>query len=186
VEVVGSVRQILLVSGSLRRRSTNTAALRTAARGVGPGSVEATLYEGLAALPAFNPDNDRDSLPPAVIDLRDHIRAADGLLFSTPEYAGGLPGAFKNLLDWTVGDDRPGSMYEKPVAWVNVAARGAPNAHESLRKVLGYMQAAIVEPACLAAPITSAMVNQDGLVVDETVVRLLVDSLQMLAAARPP
>jgi NAD(P)H-dependent FMN reductase len=44
--------------------------------------------------------------------LRDDIRASDGLLFSTPEYAGGLPGAFKNLLDWTVGDGRPGSMYE--------------------------------------------------------------------------
>jgi chromate reductase, NAD(P)H dehydrogenase (quinone) len=170
-----------MISGSLREGSTNSAALRTAARGVAPGSMEATLYEGLAALPAFNPDTDDDSLPPAVIDLRDHIRAADGLLFSTPEYAGGLPGAFKNLLDWTVGDDRPGSIYEKPVAWVNVSARGAPNAHESLRKVLGYVHAAIVEPACVAVPVTSAMVDQDGLVADTTVVGLLADSLQMLA-----
>ena len=58
-------------------------------------------------------------------------------------------------------------MNEKPVAWVNVAARGAPNAHESLRKVLGYVNAAIVEPACLAVPVTNAMVNEDGLVADE-------------------
>ena len=119
-------------------------------------------------------------------DLRDGIRGADGILFSTPEYVGGLPGAFKNLLDWTVGDDRPGSMYEKPVAWVNVAARGAPNAHESLRKVLGYVNAVVVEPACVAVPVTSAMVDDDGLVTDESVVRLLVDSLRTLAEAGAP
>jgi NAD(P)H-dependent FMN reductase len=178
---MASVRRILLISGSLREGSTNSAALRALAR-VAPDSIEAVLYPALATLPAFNPDREDDLAAP-VIDLREHIRASDGLLFSTPEYAGGLPGAFKNLLDWTVGDDRPGSMYEKPVAWVNVAARGAPNAHESLRKVLGYVNAAIVEPACLAVPVTGAMVNEEGLVADEAVVRRLTDSLETLAAA---
>jgi chromate reductase, NAD(P)H dehydrogenase (quinone) len=182
MDFVASVCRILMISGSLRQASTNSAVLRTA-RQVVPGSVEATLYAGLAALPAFNPDLDGDALPAAVADLRDHIRAADGILFSTPEYAGGLPGSFKNLLDWTVGDERPRSMYEKPVAWMNVAARGAPNAHESLRKVLGYEHAVIVEPACLAIPVTNAMLNEDGLVADETVVQRLTDSVQMLAEA---
>ena len=181
-------RRILLLSGSLRKASTNSAVLRTALRVV-PGSVEATLYEGLAELPAFNPDNDGASLPTAVAGLRDAIRAADGLLMSTPEYAGGLPGAFKNLLDWTVGDDRPGSMDKKPVAWVNVAARGAPNAHESLRKVLGYVNATIVESACLAVPVTNAMVNEDGLVADEVggaaARGLLADARRRLSLLRP-
>jgi NAD(P)H-dependent FMN reductase len=174
--------RILLLSGSLRKASTNSAVLRTA-RLVVPASVEATFYEGMATLPAFNPDDDGAPFPSAVADLRDAIRTADGLLVSTPEYAGGLPGAFKNLLDWTVGDDQPGSMNEKPVAWANVSGRGAPNAHESLRKVLGYVNAAIVEPACLTVPVTNAMVSEDGLVADETVVRQLAESLGMLAAA---
>jgi chromate reductase, NAD(P)H dehydrogenase (quinone) len=176
------VRRILLISGSLREESTNSAALRTMSR-LAAGSAETTLYGDLGALPAFNPDLDRDPLPASVARLRDDIRASDGLLFSTPEYAGGLPGAFKNLLDWTVGDERPGSMYEKPVAWVNVAPRGAPNAHESLRKVLGYVHAVIVEPACLAVPVLSGMVQQDGLVANPDVVRVLRDSLETLAAA---
>jgi chromate reductase, NAD(P)H dehydrogenase (quinone) len=181
---MASVRRILLISGSLREGSTNSAALRTLAR-VAPDSIEAVFYPDLATLPAFNPDRE-DDLPASVADLREHIRASDGLLFSTPEYAGGLPGAFKNLLDWTVGDDRQGSIYEKPVAWVNVAARGAPNAHESLRKVLGYVNAAIVEAACLAVPVTGAMVNEEGLVADEGIVRRLTASLETLAAACSP
>lgn len=42
--------------------------------------------------------------------------AADAVLFCTPEYAGALPGSFKNLLDWTVGG---GETYGKPAAWIN-------------------------------------------------------------------
>ena len=94
--------RILLVSGSTRAASGSTAALRTA-QALAHDGVAAGLYGGLAALPAFNPDDDRDPLPPPVRELRERIAAADALLFCTPEYAGTLPGSLKNLLDWTVG-----------------------------------------------------------------------------------
>jgi chromate reductase, NAD(P)H dehydrogenase (quinone) len=174
-----------LVSGSLRSGSTNSAALRTAAS-VAPGSVETRLYEGMAALPAFNPDLDGETPPPEVADLRDEIRAADALVFSTPEYAGGLPGSFKNLLDWTVGDARAGSIYRKPVAWLNVSPRGAAAALDSLRGVLGYVGAEITEPACIDVPVTSAMVGDDGLVSDASVASRLAEALTVLTDACAP
>lgn len=176
------IPRVLLISGSLRQASTNSAALRTALH-FAPHAVASTLYDGMAGLPAFNPDLDRDPLPPPVADLRRAIREADGLLFSTPEYAGGLPGSFKNLLDWTVGDARPGSIYEKPVGWVNVAARGAPYAHDSLRRVLGYVGAEIVEPACVEVPVTSAMVGEAGLITDHSAGMRLSHTLEILAGA---
>jgi chromate reductase, NAD(P)H dehydrogenase (quinone) len=176
------VCRVLLISGSLREASTNTAVLRTAI-GLAPDGCSATLYSGVAELPAFNPDLDDEPLPPAVAGLRRQIRQADALLFSTPEYAGALPGSFKNLLDWTVGDARPGSIDKKPVGWLNVAARGAPHAHESLRRVLGYVGGGIVEEACLSVPVTSAMVGEDGLVTDHAVRRLIADVLGALVGA---
>jgi NAD(P)H-dependent FMN reductase len=151
------------------------AVLRTAQL-VAPESVAAVVFTGLGELPLFNPDADEDPLDPAVADLRGQIRAADALLFSTPEYAGALPGAFKNLLDWTVGDDQPGSIYEKPVGWVNVSPRGAPNAHESLRRVLGYVKANVVEAACLHIPVTPDMLDDD-LIPDPSVRSLLARAL---------
>ncbi len=181
-ENVAKIPRVLLISGSLRRESTNSAALRTAVHLV-PRSVASTLYDGMADLPAFNPDLDGDPLPLPVADLRRAIREADALLFSTPEYAGGLPGSFKNLLDWTIGDARPGSIYRKPVGWVNVAARGAPYAHESLRRVLGYVGAEIVEPACVEVPVTSAMVGEIGLVADHSAGVRLSQTLELLAEA---
>jgi chromate reductase, NAD(P)H dehydrogenase (quinone) len=179
---VASVWRVLLISGSLRQASTNTAVLRTAI-GLAPDACAATLYSGMADLPAFNPDLDGEPLPPAVVGLRRQIREADALLFSTPEYAGALPGSFKNLLDRTVGDDSARSIDKKPVAWLNVAARGAPHAHESLRRVLGYVGGDIVEEACLGVPVTNAMVGEDGLVTDHAVRRLIADAVGALAGA---
>jgi chromate reductase, NAD(P)H dehydrogenase (quinone) len=173
---------VLLISGSLREGSTNSAALRAVVQ-FAPDSLASTLYEGTADLPAFNPDLDGDPPPPAVVHLRQAIREADALLFSTPEYAGGLPGSLKNLLDWTVGDGRPGSIYKKPVGWLNVAARGAPHAHESLRRVLGYVGADIVARACVEVPVTGAMVNEDGLITDHSVGRRLSGALEILVGA---
>jgi chromate reductase, NAD(P)H dehydrogenase (quinone) len=160
-----SSRRLLLISGSLRRQSTNTAVLHTA-QTLAPAGTVAVLYERLGDLPHFNPDDDTDQPPGPVIELRQTIRNANAVLFCVPEYAGALPGSFKNLLDWTIGDDQPGSIYGKPVAWINASPRGAANAHESLRKVLGYAHAVLVEAACVNVPITTAMIGGDGLIAE--------------------
>ncbi len=156
-----SVR-ILLVSGSTRAGSTNTAVLRTAPA-VAPEGVASVLYDGLASLPAFNPDDDHKPLPPTVANLRAQLAASDAVLFCTPEYAGALPGSFKNLLDWTVGG---GEIYGKPVAWINVSSVAAPtggaDAHASQAKVLGYVGADLTDAACARAPMTRSAVGPDG------------------------
>jgi chromate reductase len=156
-------RQILAISGSLRERSTNTALLRTAGA-VSPSDVTMTLYGASAQLPQFNPDDDGEILSPVVAELRAQIGRADAVLFSTPEYAGGLPGSFKNVLDWAVGDDQPRSLSGKPVAFINVSPRGAVYAHEALRRVLGYLGAAVVESACIDLPLTQDAIDDDGLI----------------------
>jgi chromate reductase len=90
---------LMLISGSLRAGSSHTAALRTL-QTLAPDGVGTDFFEGLAALPHFNPDDDTEDKisHSAVRDLRERLGKADGVLLSTPEYAGALPGAFKNLL----------------------------------------------------------------------------------------
>jgi NAD(P)H-dependent FMN reductase len=162
-ETVG--RRLLLISGSLRTASTNTAVLRTLAAVV-PADIDCWIYDHLEDLPPFNPDADRPPLPPEVTRLREAVHRADAIIFSTPEYAGALPGAFKNLLDWTIGDDQPRSIYDKPVGWINASPREAAGAYGELRVVLGYAHARIAEAACIQVPITTAMIGPDGLIDD--------------------
>lgn len=177
---MSEVVRILLIPGSLRGGSTNMAVLRTAQLAA-PEHIATVLFRELGSMPAFNPDADEEPLDPVVANFRSLIHGADALLISTPEYAGGLPGAFKNLLDWTVGDDQPGSIYEKPVAWINASPRGAPHAHESLRRVLGYVKANIVEAACVHVPVTADMLD-DGTISDPSVLSRLAGALSALAA----
>src|SRR6201995_4311670 len=154
--------RILLISGSTRRGSGNTAALRPV-QALAPAGVTADLYDGLAALPAFSPDEDERPPGPAA-DLRARIAAAGALLFCTPEYAGTLPGSLKNLLDWTVGG---GEMYGKPAAWINVAAPGrGAGATATLASVLGYVGAEVIPAACRDIPVGRSAVGADGLVAD--------------------
>lgn len=154
--------QLLMISGSTRTGSTNTAALRTVGAIV-PDDVVAVLYDGLTDLPAFSPDAD-DEPPPAVRHLRAELATADAVLFCSPEYAGSLPGSLKNLLDWTVGS---GELYGKPVAWLNIAAPGrGDGAQDQLRTVLSYVGAAAIQDGCARLTVGREAVGPDGVVTD--------------------
>lgn len=176
---------LLLVCGSLRSGSTNEAVLRTAAE-LAPDGVEPVLYTGAGKLPLFNPDDDAEGAPVdgAVAAMRRQIAAADAILICTPEYAGALPAAMKNVLEWTVGD---AGTYRKPVAWINAAGpaspTGAADAHDSLRKVLAYVGANIVEDACARVPVTRDAVGDDGTVSDEGARREIRRALEALVSA---
>ena len=91
--------RILGISGSLRAGSYNTALLRAAESLAGP-SIElesATLH----GIPLYDGDlEQREGIPPAVDALKQKIVASDGVLLVTPEYNSGVPGVFKNAIDW--------------------------------------------------------------------------------------
>ncbi|MEO6799403.1 MAG: NADPH-dependent FMN reductase [Rhodanobacter sp.] len=142
-------RRVLCLCGSLRGISANRAAL-AATRRLAPSTFEFELYEGLGALPLFNPDSETDPLPPSVRGLREAVGRADALLIACPEYAHGVPGAFKNLLDWLVGSlEFPG----KPALLLNTAARGSFHAQEALAEILTTMSAQLLT----AKPVTVAL-----------------------------
>jgi NAD(P)H-dependent FMN reductase/GNAT superfamily N-acetyltransferase len=134
----------MLICGSTRPGSSNSQALRAVEALDVPG-LDIDRYDGLAALPGFVPDAAEP--PRAVSDLLERIERSDAVLFSTPEYAGGLPGSLKNLLDWTVGG---GQLYRKPVAWLDVANPGrGGGARLQLATVLRYVGAQVVGDACV-------------------------------------
>jgi NAD(P)H-dependent FMN reductase len=111
---------ILAISGSLRRTSTNSAVLRAAAEAAARDGVEVVDGDWVRRLPHFDPDLEA-APPPVVNEFRSACDRAAGVLLAVPEYAFGIPGAFKNALDWTVGK---GSLYDKPVGVLDIALPG--------------------------------------------------------------
>jgi NAD(P)H-dependent FMN reductase len=87
------------ISGSLRQASFNTALLANAAQLLPDGvSLEVRTLHGI---PLYDGDEEAaHGIPEAVIQLKEAIAAADGVILATPEYNNGIPGVFKNAIDW--------------------------------------------------------------------------------------
>ena len=116
---------ILGISGSLRQGSFNTALLRAIAAAAPAGTrVEVATLHGI---PLYDGDEEaRDGIPPAVAALKDRIAAADGLLLVTPEYNNGMPGVFKNAIDWLSRPPKDSARVfsDRPVAVVGASPGG--------------------------------------------------------------
>ena len=138
--------RLLGLSGSLRAAAIDTTLLHAAAELALEGT-ELTVYEVWGNLPPFNPDEEEQASP-EVLTFRAALSAADGLLIACPEYAHGIPGAFKNALDWVVGS---GELSGKPVLTLN-ASPASQHAQAALLEVLRTMDARPVPGSPFTVP----------------------------------
>ncbi len=116
--------RLIGISGSLREGSFNTALLRAAASVMPEGStLEITTLKGI---PLYDGDLEAaQGEPAAVAALKARILACDGLLLATPEYNNGIPGVFKNGIDWlSRGDDAAKVFGNRPVAVIGASPGG--------------------------------------------------------------
>lgn len=155
---------ILAISGSLKRSSVNSAALRAAARAAARDAIAVTIDDAPRHLPHFDPDLEF-APPEPVVRFRGACESAAGVLLAVPEYAFGIPGTLKNALDWTV---RSGSLHQKTVTVLDVAppGRGA-HAREALDHVLTAIAADVIHASVL---VTETDRDADGEIRDPRVV----------------
>ena len=174
--------RILAISGSLRARSSSTSLARALAT-LAPTGAELVLFDGLADIPPFDPDDDQegDVPPPAVAKLRTALGAADAVVICTPEYAFGVPGVLKNALDWTVAS---GDFADKPTAAISSSPSdlGGDKAHASLLLTLGAMQSKLVERGGVIVPFVRKKLDAAGNLTDASTVAAIREMLTELAA----
>jgi NAD(P)H-dependent FMN reductase len=173
---------VLAISGSLRRGSVNSAALRAAAVAAARDGTSIVIDESSRRLPHFDPDLELDP-PAAVRRFRATCELAPALLFCVPEYAFGIPGAFKNALDWTVGS---GALNRKPVTVLSVAAVGrGGHVRQALDLVLRALGADVVHRS---VPVAASDRDGDGEIAAPRILqhlRTVAAELTARAGARP-
>jgi len=170
--------RILAISGSPRATSSNTSLLR-AAVALAPPGMEISLYDGLGDLPHFNPDLDGEAISPAVKAWRTSLQAAEGIVFSVPEYAHGVPGSLKNALDWVVGSSE---FVGKPVAFFNASSRGT-YAQSSLTESLTVMSAKVLSGASITMELMGRPLSPGDIVADPDMAATLRAALGAFALA---
>jgi chromate reductase len=152
-----------LICGSLRKESTNLAALlaaRRLARSFDQRVVTTVVRVG--ALPLFDVDLEQAGEAPSVTQIRRQVHRADCLLFASADYNGGPSGALKNALDWLSRPPGQAPVTGKPVAVI--AASSMPEIDpESIRVLLRILHRMGARPiAHPPLPIPSAREALDG------------------------
>lgn len=166
------MKNILAISGSLRQGSSNHAILKYLGS-IAPADIDYKIYNDLAQIPPFDPGLDNDTPPAKIAALRQLFAETDGIIICTPEYAFGVPGSLKNMLDWLVSSS---TLVDKPVALIT-ASLGGEHAHASLLLTLGALSANVVDEGTLLIQFIRAKMDTNGKVKDEETVKNLQDLL---------
>jgi chromate reductase len=95
-----AVLNVVCMCGSLRKDSYNRMVMN-ALPALAPANMKLTEAPPFAEFPLYNFDIQESSgIPPLAQKLADAIRAADGVIFNSPEYNFSMPGGLKNAIDW--------------------------------------------------------------------------------------
>jgi chromate reductase len=174
-------KRIAAISGSLKTTSANTAILN-AVKKFGNDETEVVIYDALDKLPFFSPELDTDSVSSSVKHWREFLKAADGFVISTPEYAFGVPGVLKNALDWVVGS---GEFYQRPVVTISASTTplGGDKAHDSLRLTLTAMGTKLPENGKLVIPGVKTKIDSLGNIIDRELQSQLKELFDLLVSA---
>jgi chromate reductase, NAD(P)H dehydrogenase (quinone) len=170
---------VLGISGSLRKGSHNTMALR-AAQKLAPAGMSIEIAD-ISGIPMFNDDLRSAGDPPAVAEFKAKVRAADAILIVSPEYNFSVPGVLKNTLDWMSRPPEP-PFTGKTVAIMGASGGplGTARGQYHLRQVLLYMDTFVVAKPEVFIGNAQTKFNAQGELTDETTAKFIGDLLVSL------
>jgi len=152
--------------GSLRQKSFNMMVLRQAMASL-PAGCSAELLDW-KDVPPFNADDLENGFPPSVAQLREKIRAADGVLIVTPEYNFSIPGMFKNMVDWVSrGADQPFARKPVAIASATTGPLGGARVQYDMRRAMLFMDALVLQKPEVYVGNAASKFNAAGECTDE-------------------
>ncbi len=174
--------KVLAICGSLRQGSYNRMALKVAEENLAPG-MRLEVFGGMAEIPLYNEDVKAKGFPPVVAELRAKIKAADALLFVTPEYNYSMPGVLKNAIDWA--SRPPDQPFDgKPVAMMGASMGlfGTTRAQHHLRQTCVFLNMfPLNKPEVMIAQAQNKF-DAQGKLTDEPTRKFIADLMAALAS----
>jgi chromate reductase len=154
-------KKIFAISGSTRTNSSNLSLIKAIEK-LTTDKLVFTIFNGLDTLPHFNPDIDGNEID-SVRDFRAQVLESDAVLICTPEYAHGVPGSLKNVIDWTVGS---GEFSQKPTVLITASTDGQIG-HEALLETLRVIETKNIDELNLLIQFVRTKINAESEITDE-------------------
>ena len=156
-------KNILAIIGSASDNSSN---LRLVEQIVKKTSKNFTweIFDRLRLLPHFNPEQSVNNTPEIILEVREKINQADGILICTPEYVFSIPSGLKNLIEWCVSTT---VFSRKPTALITASALGIKG-HEELQLLMKTIEASFTDKTSLLIHGIKGKITLDGEISDKT------------------
>lgn len=155
-------KKILAIIGSASSQSANLRLVEWLAA-ISKPDLECNIFNSLADLPHFNPELSLEGTPQAVIDFRNAVSEADGILICTPEYVFSIPSGLKNAIEWCVATT---IFSGKPTGLITASASGI-KAHEELQLIMKTIQAHFTEDTTLLIQGIKSKIDLQGNIQDD-------------------
>ena len=141
-----------------------------------------TVFKDLKTLPHFDPELSTSNPPKEVLELRNKIKSADGVLICTPEYIFSIPSGLKNAIEWCVATT---VFTNKPIGLITASASGE-RGHEELQLIIKTVMAKFTNDTTLLIQGIKGKINEQGQIIDEKTnndFAKFVDSFKLLIEA---
>ncbi len=180
-KLMESTVTVLGIAGSLRKGSLNRAALR-AAQTLAPEGTRVETFD-LDGIPVYNQD-DEASPPKRVVELKARVRAADAILFVTPEFNYSIPGVLKNAIDWGSRPYGDSCWQGKPVAMMGASLGpfGTARAQYHLRQCFVFLDMHPLNKPEVMIGSAAQKFDATGNLTDEHTSKSIQDLLKALSA----
>lgn len=155
-------KKIFAIVGSAGKNSSNLHLVRWLSNKYS-NQYELTIFDSLGELPHFNPELSIDNTPRQILDLRELITKADGVLICTPEYIFSIPSGLKNLLEWCVSTT---IFSKKPVGLITASANGTKG-HEELKMIMRTIEAVFTDDSTLLIHGIKGKIGEHGNMKDQ-------------------
>jgi chromate reductase, NAD(P)H dehydrogenase (quinone) len=174
---------VISICGSLRKGSYNRMVM-TALPALSPDSMKITEAPAFSEFPLYNADvQNSTGFPAPVQKLADAIRAADGVIFNTPEYNFGIPGGLKNAIDW-VSRVQNQPFAGKPIALQSASPGplGGGRVQYDMRRAMVFLDALTLnKPEIFIGNCAQRIDDRTGKITDETTIGFIKQQLAAFA-----
>jgi chromate reductase len=177
------ILNVVSICGSLRKGSYNRMVMN-ALQGYAPEGMRVAEAPSYAEFPLYNADiQNSTGFPAPVQTMAEAIRAADGVIFVSPEYNYSIPGALKNAIDWV--SRLPNQPFVgKPVAIISAAAGilGGGRMQYDLRRCMIFVDALTMnKPEIFIGNVSQRIDEKTGQIKDEQAIGFIKQQLAAFA-----
>ena len=158
---VQSMKNVIALIGSATTSSANHK-LMEYIQSEARNTFQVTFYDRLKTLPHFDPELSLEHTPSEIMELRNLIQNADGVIISTPEYVFSIPSGLKNAIEWCVATT---VFSGKPLGIITASTSGIKG-HEELQLIMRTLMATFTPETTLLIQGVKGKIDAHGAIID--------------------